>query len=75
MPRIIKRTMDGKNYTFAPGKNGSLTATPQFEKPASTMVPSFTKPARVIGPARAIGPDVRKKRLGIQRALVGAARG
>lgn len=69
MEKIIRQ--DGKEYRFRPGKNGSLTVTPQGQMPSQGF--DFNRPKGKVVPA--ISPKVRSKRMGIQRALVGSARG
>jgi len=71
MPRYIRS--DGKNYTFNPGKNGSLTA---VQKPASSgfQIPTQSV-AKTIGPRKKVNMELRRKRQMIAPALVGSQRG
>lgn len=68
MPKIMNIKQDGKNYTFQPGENGQLTAPYTSRK---TTPIAYRKVSKTIGPS----PEVRKNRMRINKAIVGAIRG
>ena len=69
MQKIKRFSMDNKNYTFQPGKNGSLTASPT--KPINR---SFDIPMKSISKTL-IDPAVKKRRMNLNKSIVGSMRG